>query len=458
MTNEVLTAEAPTPAADLAKRHPRAIATLAALLLLTILSYADRMIIVLLVDPIKRDLLLDDVQISLLQGLAFALCFGLASLPLGWAADRYSRRWVIYAGVTIWSLATAASGVAVNFEQMFAARFLVGVGEAALAPAAFALLPDLFPRRQVALATGVLTAGAAVGGGGAILIGGFLVSWAQHAGDVQLPLIGAVAPWQLVFLSLGLPGVLLAFLAFVAPASTVPRHVEAAAAPVDNRALLSWLRVHWAFVLGLAFGASALGALAYGLTNWTPAYLSRTLGLEIHEFHIPLGIVQLTAGICGFVGSGWVIDRLSARSDNASHLYLIAAAAIAAVAAVGAFVVAKDAFTAITFVGIYHLCAPFTTALVTVLQKAAPRAFRGQAIALVIMVTTLLGMIVGPSSVAILTEHVFEDQKAVGKSIAVLAVISCSLAILCLTLTFRAAGRAIAETVATESEPRHAAG
>jgi MFS family permease len=96
--------------------------------------------------------------------------------------------------------------------------------------------------------------------------------------------------------------------------------------------------------------------------------------------------------------------------------------------------------------------------LVTVLQKAAPRAFRGQAIALVIMVTTLLGMIVGPSIVAILTEHVFEDQKAVGKSIAVLAVISCSLAILCLTLTFRAAGRAIAETVATESEPRHAAG
>lgn len=450
MTDQVLTTEASAPSAYPAQRHPRALATLAALLLLTILSYADRMIIVLLVDPIKRDLFLDDVQISLLQGLAFALCFGLASLPLGWAADRYSRRWVIYGGVTVWSLATAASGFAANFEQMFLARFFVGVGEAALAPAAFALLPDLFPRRQLALATGVLTAGAAVGGGGAILVGSFLVGWAEAVGTVTLPLLGPVAVWQLVFLSLGVPGIALAFLAFVAPASAGPRHV-AAEAPADMAAYLTWLRKHWAFMAGLAFGVSALGALAYGLTNWTPAYLSRVLGMKSSELY-SLGIVQLVAGVIGFIGSGWVVDRLSERSNNASHLYIIVTAAIAAVASLGAFVFAKDAFTAIACVGIYHLCAPYNTAVVAALQKGAPRAFRGQAIALVIMVITLLGMIVGPSSVAILTEHVFKDPKAVGHSIAVVAVASCSFAILCLTLTYRAAGRTIAETIAAETD------
>ena len=120
-------------------------------------SNMDRQVISLVVEPLRRDFALDDIQIGLLQGLAFALFYALAAIPIGWMADRWRRDRIIFWGATIWTLATVACMLAPDYPALFVARMLVGLGEAALVPAAFSLLGDYFPRARVAGAVSVVT-------------------------------------------------------------------------------------------------------------------------------------------------------------------------------------------------------------------------------------------------------------------------------------------------------------
>ena len=115
-----------------------------------IISYTDRQVLTLLVDPIRHDLGINDVSIGLLIGSAFAIVYGIAGIPLGYLADRTSRRNLLIAGVVVWSIATIACGLARNFNELFAARISVGLGEAVLSPAANPLSVICFPQNAVA--------------------------------------------------------------------------------------------------------------------------------------------------------------------------------------------------------------------------------------------------------------------------------------------------------------------
>ncbi|KAF1016959.1 MAG: D-galactonate transporter [Stenotrophomonas maltophilia] len=129
------------------------------ILLLAVLASIDRNAIALMVDPIKLSLGLSDARMGLLQGPAFAVFFLLGSMPMGWLVDRFSRRWTIYAGVTLWSLATVACGLAGSFTELLIARCIVGFGEAVLQPAGWSMVARLFPAHRLALAIGVLGVG-----------------------------------------------------------------------------------------------------------------------------------------------------------------------------------------------------------------------------------------------------------------------------------------------------------
>lgn len=427
-----------------ARRHPHAVLALAILSLFTMLSYGDRMLIVLMVDPIRADLGVNDVQVSLLTGVAFALCFGLSSIPLSWAADRYSRRWVIYGGVTIWSLATAACGLANTFGELFMARFFVGIGEAALAPAAFALIPDIFPRNQVARATGVIAAAGGAGGGLVMMIGGYLITWAQGAGRLSVPLVGDVSPWQLVFLVFGAPGVLLALLTFMLPAIQ-PSH-DATSAPQAERepGFMQWLMANWQFLAGISLGCAALGAIGYGVAAWTPTYFSRVLGMDMAHIGMGLGLVTMPMGFIGFVGGGVVIDWLAARRiSNPSYRYIMVMSTLATVMAVMAFMVAKSFWVALAFLGVFHLAIPYNGVMVVALQNGAPAAYRGRVIAVGTTIAQLVGLTVGPTAMALFTEQVFADHKMIGQAMAAVTATCGLFALVALALSWRAARRTI---------------
>ena len=177
-------------------------------------SYIDRLIISLMVDPIKADLALSDTQVSLLIGLSFALFYTTTAIPIAWLSDRYNRRNIIIAGVSTWCLMTSACGFAKSFMMLFIARMGVGLGEAALAPAANSMIADSFPKEQLGKALGVFASGIAIGAGLAMVIGGQVLAWIGPSKPYDLPLVGTISGWQLTFIILGAAGILLALLMF----------------------------------------------------------------------------------------------------------------------------------------------------------------------------------------------------------------------------------------------------
>jgi MFS family permease len=157
-------------------------------------SFIDRQILALLVEPIKRDLKISDTQISLLMGLSFGIFYTLLGIPIARLADLKSRKKIVAWGIGLWSVMTAVCGMVGNFSQLFLARMGVGVGEAALSPAAYSMIADLFPKRKLAIATSVYNMGIFIGAGLAFLIGGFVVDIVKADEMWRIPIIGEVSP------------------------------------------------------------------------------------------------------------------------------------------------------------------------------------------------------------------------------------------------------------------------
>ncbi len=254
--------------------------TVAILMVAYVLSFIDRQILNLLVGPIRRDLAISDTEMSLLMGLSFALFYTLCGIPLGRMADNRSRRGLILFGVLVWSAMTAACGLARSYWQFLTFRVGVGVGEAALSPAAYSLIADSFPRERRATAISVYSMGIYLGSGLAFLLGGLVIKFASAQGDVHLPLFGEVRPWQLIFLILGAAGVLfcLLLLAIREPA----RRGVGAGVAVPLGEVGAYLRANRKTVLCHNFGFACLSFAGYGSGAWgRPSSSAPTAGTPV---------------------------------------------------------------------------------------------------------------------------------------------------------------------------------
>jgi len=393
------------------------------LMLLSLVSFIDRQIISLLVDPMKADLGLSDTQISLLQGLAFVIFYSVAAIPIGWAVDRYPRRIICYIGVTFWSLSAAACGLANNFWQIFAARLGVGAGEACLNPASVSLISDLFPRRQMGTAMGVYAMAISLGAGAALIIGGFVVSLFAGQSQVMVPLIGAVAPWQAVFLITGLPGVLIAFLAFLL---TDPRPKALAAKQAEGGDHLRRYVASHGKVVALAYAGFGFSAFAfYAVGSWTPAFLSRTFGMTAGEIGYAWGGVVALSGAGGCLLGGLVIDRfVRAGVDDAALLVPAGAALLSWPLLVGSYLMPSPTLVLAGLALGTLMVGIVSAGSLTTWQRVAPAEVRGRIAAAFGLVSTGLGASLGPLSVAIVTDQVFADDARIGWSLAIVLAVS----------------------------------
>ena len=151
------------------------------LLVLILYTIVDRPLFSLVVEPLKKDLGLTDLQVGLVQGLSVALFTAVAGYPLGWLADRYDKRYILAGSIAVWSSCLALAGLAQSFEQLFIASALVGAGEAGLVPIAIAIVPELFRERQRQLANSLLLVGARLGTGLMIAVCGWVLVAAEPA-------------------------------------------------------------------------------------------------------------------------------------------------------------------------------------------------------------------------------------------------------------------------------------
>lgn len=398
-----------------------------------IFSFVDRIIIAMLVEPLKHDLGLTDTQLGLLQGLAFAVFYAAVGLPIGRWADRYSRRAIIGWGIFLWSIMTAVCGLARSFWELFLARVGVGVGEAALSPAAYSMIADYFPREKLGRALGVYQAGAFFGAGLSFLVGGLVIQMVAKAGPVSLPVIGDVKAWQLVFFAVGLPGVLVALLMMTVREPVRRGRLAAAGAGLPLADVVRYAVERWrVFVLHFV-GFSLLAVPITSVVTWAFVYFTRVLGFTPPEAAMRLGGILAILSPLGVYTGGWLADFLQRRGyrDATLRVALFAAAGLLPLSAVSAFVTDRNLVVAlfgplIFFASLSMALAP------AALQVVTPNQMRAQVSAVWMLVMNLVTASVGPSAVGVITDYVFGDPLAVGKSIAVVNCLSVPLAALAL--------------------------
>lgn len=397
-----------------------------------VFSFIDRSILALLVGPIRADLGISDTQISLLHGMAFAIFYTLLGIPIASLADRRNRRNLMAAGVAFWSLATTACGLTQNFWQLFLARVGVGVGEAALSPAAYSTIADSFPPEKLARALSVYTLGAIAGIGFALIIGGAVISSVTTASDVVLPVVGSVRPWQLVFFVVGLPGLLIALwiMTLREPARRVP---PAAAGSSGFRPVLALIGANRRLYTAHFAGYAALGIVLNAITAWSPSHFVRNYGMTPGESGFWLGLVIATFGTAGIVAGGWWTDRSRrlGRADGPMRTGVVSAVGslVFGVAGplAGSFELTIALYAPLVFFGTFaYGAAPAAVQLMT------PAPQRAVASALYLFFLNFVGMGLGPLITAAVTDYVFGSDLAVGRSMALVVGVSASLSALLL--------------------------
>jgi MFS family permease len=410
--------------------------SVAVLMLMYIFSFIDRTTISLLVEPMKRDLHISDTQIGMLQGLAFALLYTFLGLPIARLSDRHSRRAIIAGGVFIWSIMATLCGLARSAVQLFIARVGVGVGEAALSPAAYSIITDSFPRSKLGGAFGVYNVGITIGAGTALLVGGIVVGAVSTAGaSYTLPLFGQVHAWQMVFIVTGAPGILLPLLllTFSEPKRrgllrTSSNNAPAAAGKPPLREVLDYAWLNRKFY-GLHFVAMALLAMAgYSTAAWLPTALVRAYGVGAGQAGKVIGISTILMNSSGMLLAGVLCDRLTRRGwkDAPIVVAAISACGIAVLSSFPPFMPTVPLVWVALFVaGItfnaYNGVGPMAVNQVT------PNQYRAQISAVYLFVVNALGLGVGPTLVPFVNEHLFHDPVKIRYSMVM--VVFCSAAV-----------------------------
>ena len=386
-----------------------------------VFSFLDRTILSLLVGPIRRDLHVTDTQVSLLMGFSFAVFYTFFGLLIGRMADAYSRRQLIAGGIATWSLFTAACGLAKNFGQMLLLRMGVGVGEASLSPCAYSLLTDYFPPSRRATAMSIYSMGIYIGSGAALFLGGFVTAWANGRAGWTIPLLGDVRSWQIVFLAVGLPGLLFALLMYTI-AEPVRRGGRTQSRSVPFLEVVAYVKDNRKTYLCHHLGIALMALGAYGLLTWTPSFFIRHHHWTAAKAGKSIGIVIALAGSLGIVSGGWLADRLAARGHADAYLRVAMMAMVAAVPAGIAYLLVPDSHFAIVLMAtpVFLAAVPMGVAAAALMQ-VTPSQMRGQVTAVYLFTINLIGLGAGPTAVALVTDHVFRNDNLVGLSILVVA-------------------------------------
>ncbi|MGN0926858.1 MFS transporter [Ectopseudomonas mendocina] len=414
----------------------RAWVTVAILMVAYVLSFVDRQILNLLVEPIRRDLLISDTQMSLLMGLSFALFYTVCGIPLGRVADTRSRRGLIAVGVLFWSAATAACGMAKMYWQFLLCRIGVGVGEAALSPAAYSLIADSFPAERRATAISVYSMGVYLGSGLAFLVGGLVIQFASAQGDVVLPVLGEVRPWQLIFLILGVAGVLFTLL-MLAVKEPVRRGAGAGVA-VPLSEVGRYIRANRRTVLLHNFGFAGLAFAGYGSAAWVPSFYIRTYGWDAGQVGIVYGSIVAVFGCLGIVFGGRLADWMAKRGRSDANMRVGLYSALGALPMVTLFPLMDTAFWASMLMAptVFCLSMPFGVAPAAI-QEIMPNSMRGQASAIYLFVITLIGLGIGPTAVALVTDYVFADDAALRYSLLIVTTLAVLMSIILLAKSLK---------------------
>lgn len=376
------------------REYPPARQTIWPMLLLFLganLYSIDRAIVGVLAEPIRKSFAIGDAQMGLLMGMAYSLLSAVLGLGLGWLVDHRDRRRLVASAIALWSVATIACGLAPNFSSFFVARMVVGLGEAAIAPAALSLIADLFAPARRGRAMAVYFIGASIGSGLSSVIPGLIL---RHEIALNLPHFGTLEAWRTAFVLCGLGGPLVSFLLLTArePVRQIaPREA-------DSTHMLAKLGALWArrgLIAPLYLGFCLFYVALLGITMWTAPFLTRHYGLPITAFSGALGLMLLITGVGGYMISGLLADsRLS--GGVAGRIPLLCALPLLGLpAAFASF--APDYRLSLALLGTIGVAMPMiNVAMNTTLQDILPNTMRGFGMAMLGLCSAIIAGAGGP--------------------------------------------------------------
>ncbi len=420
---------------------------LALLTLANISSFIDRQILSLLVKPIKHDLHLTDTQMSLLMGLSFALFYTFFGIILGRIADRYSRRNLIIGGITIWSLMTALCGGVRSYGQFFLARMGVGVGEATLSPSAFSMIADLFPKKRLATAMSLFSMGVFLGSGLATLIGAGIVAKLPNEGTVLVPVFGEIYPWQVLFLYIGLPGLVIALLLLTIrePQRTGTLQTNGQTSRVDLGESLDIIFRHPKAYLLIAFSVACQALINYGCNAWVPTFVARTYGWEVPRAGAFYGLVVVVSSIAGVLFGGWYADKLTRDGHTDGRLRVgVLGIGLALLGCIAPLMPRAEWALLTLSLPIFGLAAPFGAATAAI-QELMPNQVRALASSIFLFILNLIGIGLGPTIVALFTDYIFHDENMIRYSLVLLFALGGGVGLVLSYLSLKPYRLAVAE-------------
>ncbi len=402
------------------------------------LSFVDRTILGMLVGPIQADLGISDTQFGVLTGFAFTLFYVLMGVPLGRLADTYSRRNLIIIGILGWSFFTSVSSLAGRYLTLSLARVGVGVGEASLSPSAYSMITDYFPNRKLGVPMSVYNMGIFLGIAAAFLVGGTVVDMVSGTEEILVPLLGAMPPWRVTFLIVGLPGVLFALLMLTVrePRRKNMRRDALGAPPrLSPGQVLGEIGQRWQSLLGISLGMIFQSSQVYALLTWATAIFDRSYGWTPGQTGRPLALLLLTFGCLGmYVGGVWS-DRWLKQGVPEAPLK------VGAYAGMGTLVFFTPALSMSDPNMALALLAPsvFLTALpmgitIAALQRIFPNQARAQVSAVFLFFLNLGGYPLGAILPGLLNDRVLGSE-AIGTAASMTIGAAAVMMIVCFSLT-----------------------
>jgi MFS family permease len=418
--------------------------------LAALMSYVDRVVINLLIVPIQADFHLSDTQFAALQGVAFGLFYTVAAFPIGRLADGHNRRRIAMAGLVAFSFFSMASGWARSYWQLFFARTGVGVGEASLSPTAYSMLSDYFPPHRLGRAMGAFTTSAYFGMGLAYLAGGAVIGWLSRPGMLEGSLFAGHKPWQVTFMLVGLPGLLLLIPIYLFLREPRRRGLAGAAAkalPLREVGRQLWERRR---VLGLMFAGFALVVLpGYAMAVWTPALFFRVFQWSPAQIGFWYGLLYMIFGVGGVFFAGWLCDRLTARGmlDAPIKVAAFGFVGFGLLGGLAPLMPSAPLALAMFAPAMFLSTMPYPLAAAAI-QMATSNRMRAQTTAIYIMIINLVGLGLGPVIVALFTENLFSRPEDVRYSMAIVNAF-CGPAAMILLLMSAAPFRALRSAPST---------
>lgn len=393
-----------------------------ALMAISIYAFIDRVVLALMIDPIRQDLGATDLQMALLMGFVFAIFSAGFMIPSGYLVDRYNRRAIIGGASVLWALMTIVCGTADSIEQLFLGRAGVGIAESVIAPASFSLIRDAVPKRSRGLAFSLYAMAPLIGGATSLLIGGWVLGLAVDGTFSGLPILGGLQPWQCTLIVVGSVGVPLSLTLLLAPEPSRPP-VTMGEQPREESfakgvaAAFAHMKAHIGIyaplILFVTFGAMS----NFSKSSWSPAMIGRTWGMEPQDVGPMLGIIVLPAGIGGLLLSGFVLNWLTVRGGDIRTYGMIAAIG-SAIGMVGMGLAPTLAIALVmTGVASFFLGTSYSVGAST-LGEVTPVRLMGRVTAVYFIFQSLLGQALGPFLVASGSQYMFNGRTALATSFA----------------------------------------